>query len=145
MTPLWVSPEIVVPFVARIAGLRPDFGNCVTMAVMDRERKMAAGLIFHNWEPESGVIEVTAAATSPKWATRSILRSALSYCFDDVGCQMVVARHAETNKQARRLWAALGAQEYIIPRLRGRDAAEVLATLTDDAWAKSKLNEAANG
>lgn len=139
MTPLWESPEVVAPFVARIIGTRPDFGNCQTMAILDKSGKMVAGLVFHSWNPDAGVIEVAAAALTPKWATRNVLKTALAYCFQTAGCQMVVARHAEDNTAARRLWKALGADEMIIPRLRGRTASEAIALLTDDAWAQSKF------
>lgn len=126
-----------MPFVASLAGVRPDFGNCRTMAVIGKDGKMVAGLVFHNWSPEHGVIEVSAAATTPKWATRSVLNAALGYVFSH--CQMAVARIAEDNLPARRLWKGLGAQEYILPRLRGREASEAVELLTDDAWAQSRL------
>lgn len=145
MKTLWVDAEIVVPFVAALTGLRPDFGKCRCMAVLNGKEEMIAGLVFNNWDEKAGVIEVSAAATSPRWATRNVLKAALKYCFETAGCQMVIARHSECNKPARRLWKALGAQEYIIPRLRGRDTAESIATLTDDAWAKSKFMRQKNG
>lgn len=130
---------MVCSFVAKIIGVRPDFGNCRCMAVLDSDGKMVAGLVFHNWNPDTEVIEVSAAAVSPKWATRNVLRAALAYCFQTAGCQMVVTRTAEDNNAARRLWKALGANEVLIPRLRGRTASEAILLLTDDAWAKSKF------
>lgn len=136
MTPVWNVPE-VVPFVAKLCGVRPDFGNCRTMAVLDRDGWLVAGLVFHNWSPEYGVIEVSAAALTPKWATRAVLNTALDYVF--AHCQMAVARIAEDNLQARRLWKGLGAEEHILPRLRGRTASEAIQLLTDDAWAQSRL------
>lgn len=129
----------MVPFVAGLAGIRPDFGNCRTMAVVDRRGETVAGVVFHNWSPESEVIEISAASTDRRWASRNVLRAVFDYCFESAGCQMVVARHAEENQPARRLWRALGAQEYLIPRLRGRTASEAIATLTDDAWKQSRF------
>lgn len=142
MTPVWNVPE-VVPFVARLAGVRPDFGNCRTMAVLDRDGVMVAGLVFHNWSPENGVIEISAAAITPKWATRTVLKTALGYVF--AHCQMAVARIAEDNMPARRLWKGIGAQEYILPRLRGRGASEAIELLTDDAWAASRFMRSDHG
>ena len=142
MTPVWSVPE-VVPFVARLAGVRPDFGNCRTMAVLDKNGGMVAGIVFHNWSPEHGVIEISAAAVTPKWATRAVLNTALDYVF--AHCQMAVARIAEDNLQARRLWKGLGATEHILPRLRGRTANEAILMLTDDAWAQSKLKRQDHG
>jgi RimJ/RimL family protein N-acetyltransferase len=107
------------------------------MAVLDGEGRMVAGIVFHNYSPEHGVIEVSAAATTPRWATREVLNAALGYVF--AHCQMAVARIAEDNLPARRLWKALGATEYILSRMRGRTASDALQLLTDDAWAQSKL------
>jgi RimJ/RimL family protein N-acetyltransferase len=140
-----MPPEVVVPFVAGIIGTRPDFGECVTMAVVDRQNKIVAGIVFHNWEPASGVIEISAAATSPRWATKNILRAALDYCYRVAECQLVVTRYAETNTPAHRLWRGLGSETYVIPRLRGRDEAETIATLTAEAWAQSKFMRPTDG
>lgn len=128
-----------MPFVAALAGERPDFGNCRTMAVMDSGNRMVAGIVFHNWRPEHGVMEVSAAAIDPKWATRSVLKEAFGYIFDKAECQLAVARTAEENTRVRRLWKAFGATEYIIPRLRGRAASEAIETVTKEAWEKSPL------
>ena len=145
MTPIWADEADVVPFVAEITGLRADFGNCRTMAVIDKTGRMVAGLIFHNWEPTAGAIEVSAAATSPRWATRAVLKYAFAYCFEHSGCQMVVARISEKNTTARRLWVAFGSVEHVIPRLRGRNEAEVISTLTSEAWADSKFMRQRHG
>lgn len=61
-----------------------------------------------------------------------------SYAFDQAGCQMLVARHSEHNATLRRMWNAVGANEYLIPRLRGRDEAEAIATYTAEAWREGK-------
>ena len=145
MTPIWGFKEIVVPYVAEIIGSRPDFGKCRTLAVFDSSNELAAGLIFNDWNPECGTICVSMAATSPKWATRRVMAAIAEYCYGQCGCQMVVARQSAENTRIRRLWRAVGAKEYIIPRLRGRNADEVISALTDDAWNKSKFNEVKNG
>ena len=138
---VWKAPE-VVPFVAALTGSRPDFGNCQTAAVI-RNGQMIAGVVFHNWSPEFEVIEVSAAAADPRWASRSNLRTLFGYVFDVA--QTCVARIHEDNTRARRLWRSFGAEEFILPRLRGRTASEALFLLTDDAWASSKYMRFCNG
>ena len=145
MTPVWGLAEYVVPFVADLANQPPDFGRCQTMAVMNRDGGMVAGIVFHNWNPTAGVMEVSAASINPKWATREVLQCGFGYVFDRAGCQMAVARTDEKNRRVRRLWAAFGAAEYIIPRLRGRTASEAILTLTDDAWRDSKFARQSHG
>ena len=59
-------------------------------------------------------------------------------------CRMVVARIAETNTRARRIWRSLGADEYVIPRLRSAHEAEVIYTLTREQWEAGKFKGQAN-
>lgn len=134
MKVVWNAP--VVDFVASRCRVRNDFGNCRTAGIFDGDT-LVAGVVFHNWSPEYGVIEVSAAADSPKWASRAVLRELFGYVFSVA--QVCVARTAEENERTRRLWRAFGADEYILPRLRGRTASEALEMLTDDAWANSKF------
>lgn len=137
MTPEWGDEDLLVPFAARVIGCRADFANCRTMGVYDRDGNVAAAVIFHNWSPEAGVMEVTCAAVNPRWATRGVLREGFDYIFNRAGCQMAVARTDEGNSAVRRLWKAFGASEYVIPRLRGRSASEAILCLTQEAWAAS--------
>lgn len=144
MTPVWGNPDLVVPFVARLIG-HPgsDFGECQTMTVLDSHGKVAAGIVFHNWNPDAGVIEVSAAAVDPRWPTRNVLQQAFGYVF--AHCQLAVSRQHEDNIRARKLWKAFGADEYLIPRLRGRTASEAICTLTEEAWRDSKFMRSPNG
>lgn len=137
----WGQDDLAVPYAAKQLGFERGFGPCTSATVIDGQNRIAAVLIFHNWHPEAGVIEVSAVANNPKWAQRSVLKEAFGYIFDTLECQLVVQRCAEENKRVRRLWRAFGADEYVIPRLRGRDTAEAIATLTDDAWRASKFAE----
>lgn len=128
----------MVAYVANLTGWR-DFGECRTGAVLTEDGSVAAGLVFHNWNPDAGVIEVSGAAEHPGFAQRGVMAEIARYVFGGCGCQMLVARCHEGNEGVRRLFRAAGASEFIIPRLRGRDAAECILTLTDDAWRASRF------
>lgn len=135
MRPVWDNR--VAEWVGRrIEGGERGFGECKAMGVMHGEA-LVAGIVFHNWSPEAETIEVTAAADHRAWATRSVLNEGFGYVFSF--CQAAVARTSVTNMPVRRLWKAFGANEYIIPRLRGRNAAEAIYLLTDDQWSASKF------
>src|SRR3546814_13585698 len=96
---------------------------------------LVAGIIYHNYDKQHGVIEVSAGSSSKRWMTKDILRQFLSMPFTLLGCQTIVARHAEDRRALRRMWCSVGAVEYLIPRLRGRyGPCEVVSVLTDDAW-----------
>ena len=128
----------IIRFVARqIEGAERGFGNCVTMGVVDGNR-LIAGMVFHNYSPKSRTIELSGSATSKRWLTRSVFNAMFGYAFNQVGCQMLVARHSEHNKRLRRMWNAVGATEYLIPRLRGENEAEAIATYTAEAWREGK-------
>jgi hypothetical protein len=130
--------DAIVSFVAlQIKGAERGFGNCVAMGVVN-DGTLIAGMVFHNFNPECQTIELSGAATSRRWLTRRVFNEMFSYAFDQAGCQMLVARHSEHNTPLRRMWNAVGASEYLIPRLRGRDEAEAVATYTVEAWREGK-------
>lgn len=131
----------VADFVSQIIWDEPDrFVRYCTMAVINDDR-LVGGVVFHGWQPDTATIEVSAGTISPRWLTRDVINAAISMPFEILGCQAIYAHHAESNVRARRFWQRLGAVEHVIPRLRGRDEAEVVAVLTDDAWAISPYSK----
>lgn len=112
-----------------------------TMAVLSDET-LIAGVVFHNWHPEEGVIELSAASVSPHWLTRKLMTEMFDYVFFDLRCQLCVLRVSDTNTRMLRIARAFGFADHVIPRLRGRDEAEHILTLTDDTWGRSKFRKA---
>lgn len=108
------------------------------MAVMDGG-KLIAGTVYHNWQPDGGVIELSSASDSKRWLTRPVIHAMFSLPFDQYGCQLCVLRVSERNAPMLRIAKAYGFNEYIVPRLRGRDEAEHILTLTDDQWRGSRF------
>lgn len=140
----WGLAQETAQWVAtRVPGCARGWAKCRAALVVDQAGKPAAGVVFHDWSPETGVIEVTAAADDPRWAQRGVLRELFDYAFGACGCQMVVARTG--SERVKRLWRRFGATAYEIPRLGGRDRPLVLLTLTDDAWRASPLNGGPHG
>lgn len=143
------TPEIrdgIARFVGdRIPGGSRGFGNCVCLGVIGRER-LIAGVVFHNWNPEAQVIELSSAALSRRWLTRPVLWSMFDYAFNQIGCQMVVARVSEKNRDEngrgiQRIFTAYGFNETRIDRLGGRDTAELIYTLTDTDWRRNGFHQ----
>lgn len=132
--------ELVAGWVARrIEGCERGFGPCAALAVESGSNVLGA-VVFHNYSPESGVMEMSAAASSPRWLTRPVLRAMHGYIFNDAGCQMAVMRVSERNRHMLSIAERYGYTLHRIPRLRGRDEAEMICTLTDDEWRKSRFN-----
>lgn len=115
------------------------FGLCQALGFLDAAGALEAGVVYHNYDPRAGVIEISAAARNHSWGTRSRLRAIYGYPFDTAGCQMVFARTSERNLIPLRIWRALGADEYRIPRFRGPDEAVIVSTLTIEQWRSSRF------
>ena len=129
--PVYGRSQYVASFVARELGFTRGFDACTAIGFGD---PIEAGIVYHNWHPEAGLIELTAASRTRTWLNKANLKTIFEYPFSQLGCQVCIARISEHNARARRIWRALGATEHIIPRLRGPNEAEVIATLTKEAW-----------
>ena len=146
MNVIWAHPsqgEVYTALVRFMTGLiwgdeRVMTGGTI-MAVAD-DGNIVAACLFHNWDVEAGVIEMTSASTSARWLSRAILREMFSYPFEQLGCQAVIARVDPENTRMCRIASAFGGQRHDIPRLRGRDKAEALFILGDDEWRAGRFH-----
>jgi RimJ/RimL family protein N-acetyltransferase len=100
---------------------------------------LIGGTVFHNFDADAGVVELTTASTDPRWLTRQTLHAMFAIPFNQWGCQMVVLRVAENNTRMVRIAQRYGFDGVLIPRLAGRDQGQWIFTLTDDAWRDSRL------
>ena len=101
---------------------------------------LAAGLIYHNYDPDAQVIEISGASWVKGWLTKDVLKAMYGYPFIDGGCQAVVQRVSDEDEAQHRMLKAYGAERYRIPRLRGENAAENIFVTTREAWASNKFN-----
>ena len=132
MTP--ISGPLVQRFVE--LGLwegRRGFGECQAIGFADG-RGLAAGVVFHNYDPDANVIELSAYSARRDWLTRGRLIDLFSYPFDQLGCRIAVARISEHNKRALRIWRSLGASQHPLPDLRSDGEAEVVCLLKRDTF-----------
>lgn len=112
------------------------FGDCRALAFV-RGSEVVAGVVYHNWCPEAGVIEISCASRDPRWMSRQAAEVVFGYPF--TFCRMVVARTSERNAALLKFWRSIGATVYPpIAGLRGPDEGEVISTLTGDQWARSR-------
>jgi RimJ/RimL family protein N-acetyltransferase len=99
-----------------------DFGECATFAVLD-DRQLIAGIVFNNYRGHD--IEVTMTSISPRWCTRSIMRTVFSYPFHQIGCKRITASVEDTNQPVRAFLCHLGFRQEGVMRQAyrtGRDA-----------------------
>lgn len=102
--------------------------------------RLLGGVVFHNFYPEEGVVEMTAASVDSRWLTKHMIRAMFGYAFNVLCAQVVVLRVSETNQRMVNIAKRFGFDLCTIPRLRGRDEAEVVCTFTDDQWLSSPFN-----
>lgn len=142
--PIIGQDETVARFVASIPPFDPvrGFGPCTAIGWAE-DGVLIGGTVFHNYEPRTGVIELSTGAKSARWLTRKSLQLMFGYPFIQLGCQMVVLRVSERNTRMRGIARRYGFDEYVIPRLCGRDEAGCIYTLTDDQWRAHPMTRAA--
>lgn len=149
MTPIWAhwqqDPDTyaaICEFISwRVWGEARDFGKGSALGVFNAERKMIAGLVYHNYDRKAGVVEISGAADTPRWLPRPILWEMFSYPFNELRCQAVVMRVDPENRRLSRILTTLGFEMYPVPRLRGRDKPEVFFVLGDDVWRKNGFHK----
>jgi RimJ/RimL family protein N-acetyltransferase len=135
--------DIVAPFVA---SLIPEcrergFGACSTIGVLDHDGYLIGGLVYRNWCPEVGTIEMSGAAIpGTNWLSRRTIQIMYDYPFYQVGCQMLIKTTMADNAPVLRIAAAVGFAFHPIKRLGGRGRDGVVATLTVEDWEQSRYN-----
>lgn len=149
MTPVYFGPQssplqnsTVGRFVCELIWQKAEaIRDYCTMGVFDND-KLVAGTIYHNWQPDNGVIELSSASLSRRWLTKPVVNAMFNLPFKQLGCQMVVLRVSEKNETMVSIAQSFGFDEHFIPRLCGRDEGQFVFTFTDDQWAKSKFRKA---
>ena len=133
---------LVAQFVAQlIPHCRRGFGLCRAIGVVDEADRLIAGVVYHNYDPEAEMIEISGAATTARWLSRGMVARMHQYPFHQCGVQMVAMRIPADNERLLRQLAVYGYGFVLQPRLFGRDRDGVIATLTDDDWASNKFNK----
>lgn len=137
------QPEVnrgIAQFVAsHIKGCERGFSEPYKTMGMIIGDRLIGGVVFHDWQPEAGIIELSGASTDRRWIPRSALWPMFSYVFDQVGCQAAMMRVSATNQMENgrglhRFLKAYGFIEHRIPRLYGRDEDGSVFVLYDDLW-----------
>jgi RimJ/RimL family protein N-acetyltransferase len=118
----------------RKVGLARPFVSFTSLGVFDDDGELHGVTVFHNWDPEAGVIEVSGASSSARWLPRPVLYEMHAYAFNQLGCQAIVMRVAPENARIQRILRAYGYEETRIRRLRGRDQDDLIFILYDDVW-----------
>jgi hypothetical protein len=118
------------------------FGKCKAIGIIDEQGRMIAGLVYHNWLPEAGVIDLSVAALpGTGWFSRETVWRMYAYPFLDADVQMVSHLVPADATHSLRQLATLGCMLIEIPRILGRERDGVLGLLTREAWEDSKFHQ----
>jgi hypothetical protein len=139
---LFDHDDDVAKFVASlIPNMQRGFGkDKAAIGVLDDDGALIAGLVYNNWNPDFGTIELTGASVCRRWMTRDVLQFMYDYPFLVCKCQMLLQYNSVRNKHLNEQLRRAGFNEYPVRRLRGRDEDGILFTLTDEQWASSPFN-----
>ena len=139
---LYGQDELVAEFVARMVPHIGQWGigKCRTVGIVDETNELIAGIIFNNFVPGAGLLELSAAALPKRqWCTRETLRVMYDFPFIQCGCQQVVNKVLASDERHLRELAILGYKLISIPRLFGRDKDGVVCLLTYEDWLENKI------
>jgi hypothetical protein len=135
--------EAVAAFVAQLIPecRERGFGKCRAIGIADEEGKLLGGLVYRNWHPEFGTIEISGAAVpGTNWFSRRTIQVMHDYPFSGCDCQMLIMTTLADNYIVQRILSAIGYDLHYMKRLAGRHCDGVVCTLTDDQWVASKYN-----
>ena len=100
----------VLSWVASTLGMQPgDFLPCASIGVM-RDGVLLAGLVYHDFRRKAhgNMIEVSAVAADPAWASRRTLKALFEYAFVVNDCVRFELKIGRKNKHARDFAERLG-------------------------------------
>lgn len=142
MRPLYNHEEAVGKLVASlIDGLERGFeDNFRAIGVIDSQGRLIGGMVYHNYNPEHGIIEMSGASLSKRWLNKRTMKAMFSYPFEGAKCQAAFMNARPDDKALHRQLLAIGFAQTIVPRLRGKKEDAHLFVLTDDEWERSKFN-----
>jgi RimJ/RimL family protein N-acetyltransferase len=145
---IYGQDQLVADFVARsklAAGFtewKSGFAskNLKAIGIADDDNELIAGLVYFNYHPEAGTIEISIdAVPKRRWLTPETLAVMFQYPFLDCGCQMLITKTSARSEHVMRMLASMNFGLIRIPRAGGRDEDGILALLTYEDWLDSKF------
>ena len=117
---------------------KKQFGASTAIGFANKQKGIIAGVVYHNFDPDSRVIEISAYSDSPKWLSKNNLKRIFDYPFNQLNTRLVIGRCSERNVRVRKIWKRLGADEVIVPKIRNHNENEIITILDKTIWKKSK-------
>ncbi len=114
-----------------------DFGPCIAIGVVAADGRALGGVVFSNYQPRFGNIEVSFASESPRWLTKNLIRQ-IPYPFDQLACARITAITPKKARAARAFLDHFGfKREGVVRRGFGSDDA-IVSGLLKREWSGSR-------
>lgn len=94
----WVESQI--PHVS-------DFGPCEAIGIMGGN-SLIAGVVYHDYQPDFGTIQLSMAAINPRWAKKGNIAQLFKYPFEQLKCYKVWTATPIDNEKALRVNSHIG-------------------------------------
>ena len=123
---------------AKIIGI-DGFGPSTAIGV-ERDGKIICAAVYHDYR--DGQIEASIAASSRRWANRSVLHALFAYPFNQVGAHRLLVTCNEANEKAMKMNSQLGfTQEGRLRQMYDPHDAVIWGMLKDECkWIKGQNN-----
>lgn len=114
------------------------FGPCAAIGVLGEDNEMLGGVVYHGYQPQFRAIELSFASASPRWLTRPIICSLLSYPFDELHCRRITGVTPRKATSARRFLDHFGFKREGVVRFGFGNDHAIISGLLDSEWRASK-------
>lgn len=111
---IYGEDEFVSKWVCALIPHSDGFGPCVTIGITNDKRDLIAGVVYNQYQPKYGVIELSMAAISPMWAKKEIITELLRYPFEQLGVYKVYTATPADNAKAIKVNAHIGFKKEAI-------------------------------
>ena len=135
MRTVWdMTPEISAWVAKRIPHAHGRMGNVYyAVGVISEDLVPIAGVVYSDFYPDYGTIQVSVAADTARWATHGIVAEILAYPFFQLGAQKVWSAMPHDNTRAIRFNKGIGfKQEGILARQFGDKHAVITRMFAED-------------
>lgn len=111
-----------------------------------RQRQIAAVVVFHDWQPDHGTVQLSCAAATPIWATRRMVGAILGLAFQGTlgaAVNKVWTAIPHTNARAIRFNVGIGLKrEATLRQHYGHRTHAVICSILAPEWRKRYAKEA---
>ena len=135
-----IGPDVMDFVAARMPAM---FGQTIRdgkyagLGVLDENNTLVAGVVFNDYWPIFGTMQVHLAADTPRWATRNVVKEILGYAFVDAAVDKVWGCTPSHLKRVLRFNAGIGfTREAVLRHQYGKGCHCVVTSMMKDEYAK---------